>query len=143
VAVRAGAGFAPPTPKSLIIQQKSLRPPQLRRADVQSWDVLANVSPIGCTRETTMVAVQTNGKAPAASDLLAQIEALKAENAKLKEARNAKLSMKVSDKGALSVYGLGRFPVTLYRGQWERLIEIIPSLQALVAENASKLAVKE
>jgi hypothetical protein len=51
--------------------------------------------------------------------------------------------MKVSDKGALSVYGLGRFPVTLYRGQRERLIEIIPQLQAFIAENSAKLAVKE
>lgn len=86
---------------------------------------------------------KANGKAPALADLQAQLEALKAENQRLKEARNSKLSMKVSDKGALSVYGLGRFPVTLYRGQWERLIEIIPSLQAFIAENASKLAVKE
>jgi hypothetical protein len=86
---------------------------------------------------------KTNGKAPATADLMAQLEQLKAENQRLREARNSKLSMKVSDKGALSVYGLGRFPVTLYRGQWERLIEIIPSLQAFMAENVSKLAVKE
>jgi hypothetical protein len=86
---------------------------------------------------------KTNGKAPATADLMAQLEALKAENQRLREARNSKLSMKVSDKGALSVYGLGRFPVTLSRGQWERLIEIIPSLQAFMAENVSKLAVKE
>ena len=90
-----------------------------------------------------MVAVQTNGKAPATRDLMAQIEALKAENQKLREARNAKLSMKVSEKGAVSVYGMGRFPVTLYAGQWQRLIEIIPSLQKFMSENASKLAVKE
>jgi hypothetical protein len=87
-----------------------------------------------------MVTPQTNGKD---KDLLAQIEALKAENAKLKEARNAKLSFKVSEKGALSVYGMGRFPVSLYRGQWERLIQVIPQLQAFIAENSAKLAVKE
>jgi hypothetical protein len=86
---------------------------------------------------------KTNGKAPATADLMAQLEALKAENQRLREARNSKLSMKVSDKGALSVYGLGRFPVTLYSGQWQRLIEIIPSLQAFMAENVSKLAVKD
>jgi len=90
-----------------------------------------------------MVTVQTNSKDKATGDLLAQIEALKAENAKLKEARNAKISFKVSEKGAVSCYGMGRFPVTLYKGQWERLIEIIPQLQKFIAENASKLAVKE
>jgi hypothetical protein len=87
-----------------------------------------------------MVTVQTNGKD---KDLLAQIEALKAENQRLREARNAKLSFKVSEKGAVSVYGMGRFPVTLYSGQWQRLIEIIPSLQKFMAENAGKLAVRD
>jgi len=90
-----------------------------------------------------METVQTNSKDKATGDLLAQIEALKAENAKLKEARNAKISFKVSEKGAVSCYGMGRFPVTLYKGQWERLIEVIPQLQKFIAENASKLAVKE
>jgi hypothetical protein len=86
---------------------------------------------------------KTNGKAPAVAELQAQLEALKAENQRLREARNAKISFKVSAKGAVSVYGMGRFPVTLYSGQWQRLIEIIPSLQAFMAENVSKLAVKE
>jgi hypothetical protein len=82
-------------------------------------------------------------RSPAAADLMAQIEALKSENAKLKEARSAKISFKVSEKGALSVYGMGRFPITLYKGQWERLIQVIPQLQAFMAENSAKLAVKE
>jgi hypothetical protein len=86
---------------------------------------------------------KTNGKAPSNAELLAKLAQLEAENAKLKEARHKSLSFKVSEKGALSVYGLGRFPVTLYRGQWERLIEIIPQLQAFIAENSAKLAVKE
>jgi hypothetical protein len=74
---------------------------------------------------------------------MAQLEALKAENAKLREARNGRISFKVSEKGAVSVYGMGRSPVTLYSGQWQRLIEIIPSLQKFMAENADKLAVKD
>jgi len=90
-----------------------------------------------------MVTVQTNSKDKATTDLLAQIEALKAENAKLKEARNAKLSFKVSEKGAVSCYGVGRFPVTLYSGQWQRLIEVIPQLKAFIEANKDKLAVKE
>jgi len=52
---------------------------------------------------------------------MAPLEALKAENQRLKEAQTSGISFKVSEKGALSLYGLGRFPVTLHRSQWERL----------------------
>jgi hypothetical protein len=86
-----------------------------------------------------MVTVQTNGKD---KDLLAQIEALKAENARLKEAQTSRLSFKVSEKGALSVYGVGRFPVSLCRAQWERLISVIPQIQKFIQDNAGKLAEK-
>lgn len=88
-------------------------------------------------------ASKTNSKDKGTADLMARLAQLEAENAKLREARNSKLSFKVSEKGALSVYGLGRFPVTLYVGQWSRLIEIIPSLKAFMSENADKLAVKD
>ncbi len=64
--------------------------------------------------------------------------------AKLAQASAPKrLSMKVSDKGALSVYGLGRFPVTLYRGQWERLLATADDIKAFITANASLLAVKD
>ena len=53
-----------------------------------------------------------------------------------------KLTMKVSDKGALSVYGLGRFPVTLYRGQWERLLDEADTIRAFITANAATLTVK-
>ena len=53
-----------------------------------------------------------------------------------------RLSMKVSEKGALSLYGLGRFPVTLYRGQWERLFTAISDIKVFIAQNADLLAVK-
>ena len=53
-----------------------------------------------------------------------------------------RLTMKVSDKGALSVYGLGRFPVTLYRGQWERLFTAVPDMKVFIEQNASLLAAK-
>lgn len=53
-----------------------------------------------------------------------------------------KLTMKVSDKGALSVYGLGRFPVTLYRGQWERLMATSDEIGAFITANADRLTVK-
>ena len=52
------------------------------------------------------------------------------------------LTMKVSEKGALSIYGLGRFPVTLYRGQWERLMSAKPQIEAFIKANDTLLAVK-
>ena len=53
------------------------------------------------------------------------------------------LSMKVSEKGALSIYGLGRFPVTLYRGQWERLLGAADQINAFMVANTSLLATKD
>ena len=53
------------------------------------------------------------------------------------------VKFKVSEKGALSVYGLGRFPVTLYSGQWQRLLAARDQLEAFLADNAATLAVKE
>ena len=69
----------------------------------------------------------------------AALKAAALENAALKAAANFKpIGFKVSEKGALSVYGLGRFPVTLYKGQWERLIQAMPSLQIFMANNTFK-----
>lgn len=76
------------------------------------------------------------------AEMIAQIEALKAENAKLKAAGQGKLTLKVSDKGALSVYGMGRFPVTLYREQWERLLGAKDQIEAFITANAASLSVK-
>lgn len=76
-------------------------------------------------------------------DLLAELTRLRSENAALKAAKpQAKITFKVSEKGAVSVYGMGKWPVTLYRGQWERLIAAVPVLQAFIEENASRLTVK-
>jgi hypothetical protein len=77
------------------------------------------------------------------AELRAELEKQMAENAKLKASKVRALSCKVSQKGAVSVYGLGRFPVTLYRGQWERLIEHVPSIQAFIADNAGSLTTKD
>jgi hypothetical protein len=77
---------------------------------------------------------------PSLEELQAQIEALKAENARLTAPKD--LSLKVSDKGAVSVYGLGRFPVTLYLSQWERLIGSIPKVQEFIEANRAKLKTK-
>ncbi len=73
--------------------------------------------------------------------LQAEIAALKAELAK-KSAPRA-VSLKVTEKGGLSMYGLGRFPVTLYRSQWERLLANADSIRDFIVENADKLATKD
>lgn len=88
-----------------------------------------------------------------ASEMEQVIAKLRAEKAEL-EAKNAALaakaaakirpvSFKVSEKGAVSVYGLGRFPVTLYRSQWERLIGDMAKLQDFIAANAERLTTRE
>jgi phage-related minor tail protein len=74
--------------------------------------------------------------------LKAQIAALAQENERLKAQKASRVSWKVSEKGALSVYGLGRFPVSLYKGQWEKLFTLIPQLQAFIKENAALLSEK-
>lgn len=70
-----------------------------------------------------------------------------AENAKLKAeaAEDAKrpLTLKVSEKGAVSIYGMGRFPVTLYGEQWAKLIAYAPAITKFMADNKAKLRTKE
>jgi hypothetical protein len=78
-----------------------------------------------------------------AEELAAELERVKAENASLKRTRNAGLSFKVSQKGAVSVYGLGRFPVTLYREQWQRLLAAGDQIQSFIADNAENLKSRE
>jgi hypothetical protein len=89
-----------------------------------------------------MITATSNSKDKATADLMAQVAALQAENLKLKEARNKALSFKVSPKGCLSVYGLGRFPVSLFAGQWRRLIQVMPELEKFMADNKDKLSEK-
>ena len=76
-------------------------------------------------------------------DLRAEIERLKAENAALKaKTERGGLSLKVSEKGALSVYGMGRFPVTLYKEQWLKLLDIGDDIRAFIKTNDSRLKTK-
>lgn len=77
------------------------------------------------------------------AQLLDMIAALQAENAKLKAKTNGKLTFKVSEKGAVSVYGLGRFPQTLYKSQWERLMGEKDNLLAYIKDNEDRLTTKE
>ncbi len=77
-------------------------------------------------------------------DLKAEVERLKAENESLKRGpQRGTISLKVSEKGALSVYGLGRFPVTLYKEQWKKLLEQSDAIQKFIADNDHALKTKE
>jgi len=81
-------------------------------------------------------------KALSEQDLRDRIAALMAENDALKAKGQGKLTPKVSEKGAVSLYGLGRFPVTLYGGQWERLIAYVKAgeMDKFLTANAGSLA---
>ena len=74
-----------------------------------------------------------------------EIERLRAENEALKKAatRVQQFGLKVSEKGALSVYGMGRFPVTLYREQWEKLLAMSDQIKEFIKANDAALKKKE
>ena len=76
-------------------------------------------------------------------DLKDELERLRAENEALKKRATKGTSLKVSDKGAVSVYGLGRFPVTLYQEQWAKLLDMADDIRAFIRENQDKLKKKE
>lgn len=78
-----------------------------------------------------------------AENMKAELERLRAENEALKNKSNGVLSMKVSEKGALSVYGMGRFPVTLYKEQWIKLLKISDEIKAFIKDNDDRLKSKE
>jgi hypothetical protein len=73
----------------------------------------------------------------------AELERLRAENEALKGRATKGVTLKVSEKGAISVYGLGRFPVTLYKEQWGKLLEMAGDIRAFIAEHEAELKTKE
>ena len=75
-------------------------------------------------------------------DLKAELERLKAENEQLKLKRASRGTIRVSEKGGVSVYGLGRFPVTLYKEQWTKLLAMADEIRAFIKENEPKLKAK-
>ena len=72
-----------------------------------------------------------------------KIARLEAENRALKGRRSGNLSLKISEKGGVSVYGLGRFPVTLYKEQWSKLLAFAGEIDAFIKENDHLLKTKE
>jgi len=71
-----------------------------------------------------------------------ELERLRTENEALKKRSEKGLSLKVSQKGGVSVYGLGRFPVTLYKEQWENLLDMSDDIRAFIKENEPQLKTK-
>ncbi len=76
---------------------------------------------------------------PTYEELKARLEDLEKQQ---KRGRSGTLEFRVSEKGGVSVYGLGRFPVTLYYEQWKRLLESAPRLQEFLDENKNRLKLK-
>ena len=76
-------------------------------------------------------------------DLEAEVERLRAENERLKAQGASRVSLKVSEKGGVSLYGLGRFPVTLYKEQWAKLLDTADEIRAFIKEHDAELKAKE
>ena len=76
-------------------------------------------------------------------DVKSELERLRAENERLKRGSPKGLSLKVSEKGGVSVYGLGRFPVTLYKEQWKKLLDMSDDIRNFIEVNDSQLKSKD
>ena len=76
-------------------------------------------------------------------DLKAELERLRNENASLKKSAGSGIRLKVSEKGAVSIYGMGRFPVTLYKEQWLKLLDMGAEIRRFIAENEALLKSKD
>jgi hypothetical protein len=76
-------------------------------------------------------------------ELKTELERLRNENAALKKGASSGIRLKVSEKGAVSVYGMGRFPVTLYKEQWLKLFDMSDDIRAFMAANEARLKSKD
>jgi len=76
-------------------------------------------------------------------ELKDELERLRNENAALKKGTSSNVRMKVSEKGAVSVYGMGRFPVTLYKEQWLKLLDMSDQIRAFIAANETQFKAKD
>ena len=72
-----------------------------------------------------------------------ELERLRKENEALKKGASSNVRMKVSEKGAVSIYGMGRFPVTLYKEQWLKLLDMSAEIRAFIAANETQLKKKD
>src|SRR5215471_19060889 len=86
--------------------------------------------------------IEAGGPVMAESELQAELERLRAENERLRGQRARGVTLKVSEKGGVSVYGLGRFPVTLYKEQWTKLLDMADEIRAFITEHDAALKTK-
>jgi hypothetical protein len=75
-------------------------------------------------------------------DLKAELERLRNENTALKKGAATGITMKIGEKGGLSIYGMGRFPITLYKEQWLKLLDMSDDIRAFIAANDAQLKTK-
>ena len=73
----------------------------------------------------------------------AELERLRKENEALKKGASSSVRMKVSEKGALSIYGMGRFPVTLHKEQWLKLLDMADDIRAFIVAHEAELKAKD
>ena len=78
----------------------------------------------------------------AQDEVQAELERLRAENERMRRTASRGITLKVSEKGGLSVYGLGRFPVTLYKEQWVKLLDMADELRGFIRDNEATLKSK-
>jgi hypothetical protein len=76
-------------------------------------------------------------------DMKDELERLRRENETLRKGASEGIRLKVSEKGAVSVYGMGRFPVTLYKEQWLKLLNMSDDIRAFIAANETRLKAKD
>ena len=76
-------------------------------------------------------------------EMRAELDRLRVENEALKRGGRRTATLKVSEKGGVSVYGLGRFPVTLYKEQWLKLLAMADEIRAFIAAHEAELKTKE
>ena len=113
-------------------------PPKVGRREIRRMSCWNNMH----ERQTWVQTLNTMGKAMSDEDLKAELERLRNENAALKKGAAA-IRMKISEKGAVSIYGMGRFPVTLYKEQWLKLLDMSEDIRAFIAANEAKLKAKD
>jgi hypothetical protein len=82
-------------------------------------------------------------KAMSDEELKSELERLRNENAALKKGASTGVRLKVSEKGAVSIYGMGRFPVTLYKEQWLKLLDMAADIRAFIVANEAQLKAKD
>jgi hypothetical protein len=110
--------------------------------DPAAEPLLQIVRPLSSSSSRRVKYHELLGKPMADDDLKSELEQLRAENERLKNRQTRGVSLKVSEKGGVSVYGLGRFPVTLYKEQWRRLLDMADDIRAFIKENEAKLKTK-